>query len=295
MGKLLSYTLLSVITVVPSANAQHPVEVQQLVADGKSFEALVAYRKLPKRKVNAKTHAASAKAAWSLGLATEAASEFDQALAIQAGRGELTESEEARLLLSRGILEYQEERYQVATLYAEKMLGVLTENGPLRAQGAYLLAESLVALGRQAAAEPYYLEALEGASASDRPDIHFALGKCQTKLGKYTDARSNFEAVPLNNPKSPEAIRSLAEIGLTTKNYKSALFWLKTGREKFEEAFLDSWVDYAMVQAAIAQDDVESVRKISAQVEERYPPSDAWHILINAAVEQYEWEKRQGK
>ena len=90
--------------------ADHPVDVQRLSSEGDYFKALTMYELLPDRRLNDDARVSAAKSAWALGLTKKAASIFDAVLR----SGTLDNDDRARVTLSRGIIEYQEEHYQAS-------------------------------------------------------------------------------------------------------------------------------------------------------------------------------------
>ncbi|RMG40475.1 MAG: tetratricopeptide repeat protein [Candidatus Dadabacteria bacterium] len=289
-GKFIIIVLMAVSSCPTAVQAEHPIDIQRKTAEGNYFDALVSFQSLPRRRLTTGAILAAAKSAWGLGLVGKATEFFEKALADQS----LDSTTRARIYLSRGIIEFQEERYRVAMLYAEKAIALL-EAGPLRARSWMLWGESLYQLGSWGAALTKYDRALEEADPTLKGEIHFKYGRCALRLGEQQTAREHFEQVPVDSERTPEAIRYLALIALDLHEYKTGDFWLKKGREEFPEQFLDSWVDYAMLQVAIEQDNIQAVRKIRSAAAKKYPPSDPWFTLLDAAAEIYEWEGAQSK
>jgi tetratricopeptide (TPR) repeat protein len=220
------------------AFAEHPVDVQRLNAEGDHFKALEVYEKIPDRRLSKESDIAAAKSAWALGLTKQAISLFDSVLRDQG----LESEERARITLSRGIIEYQEERYLEAALFAEKAASYLPERAPLRGRALLLWGESLIRAKAYSTAEEKLWRALAEVSPSDRPDAALNLGKVQLKLGKLGDAERSLKAIPTDHPHAAEAIRLLASIALQSEQGSRARFWLEKGRAEYGEHFLDSWV-----------------------------------------------------
>ena len=279
--------LISCAMLSSSALAQHSIDVQRSAAEGSFFEALRLYEKMSKRKATVEAQIAAGNAAWGLGLPERAVREYDSALRSK----ELSAEERARVFLSRGILEYQEGRFQVAVLFAEKTIGKLPGPSPLRSKAWLLWGESLSRLGSYGAAESKYLKALEEAKAEELPDIHYLLGKAQLRLGKTKEAQENFEKIPLHHERTPHAIRELAALAIESQSYEHAAFWLAKGRQDYPNRFLDSWVDFALVQVAIHKDDRKEVERLQEKATKKYPPSDHWLTLLNAAVDVFRWKR----
>ncbi|NLF25317.1 MAG: tetratricopeptide repeat protein [Deltaproteobacteria bacterium] len=270
--------------------AQHPIEVQRKASSGDYLEALALYDRLPRRQITTSATVAAAKSAWALSLPERAVAEFDQALQDkQLGKGE-----RARLLLSRGIIEYQEGHFQVAILYAEKSLKQLKTASPLQAKAWLLWGESLSQLKSYGAAEEKYQKALEASLPAERPEVHYLLGVCQMKLGRLVQARQNFERVPLQHARTADALRGLAELSLQQGQSAQAVFWLNKGRQDYPDKFLDCWVDYILVRAAVEMKDAKQVKLLQAEAQKKYPPSDYWLTLLNAAAEAFNWQMSKG-
>lgn len=282
--------LVSAVTFVGSswtANAQHPIDIQRLSAEGDHFKALSLYELLPHRQFDTDTYVSAAKSAWALGLTKQSIALFDSVL-----RGETLSSEDrARITLSRGVIDFQEERYQEAALFAEKASTLLPEKSPLRGRALLLLGQSLLKVGAYATAEEKLLRALADSIQSDRPEIVFALGSAQIKLGKLTEAEKSLKAVPTEDARAPLAVRSLASIALQTNQSERAQFWFERGKSSYPEAFLDSWADYGMTKAALESGNINHARAVVERAEKRFPPSDTWLILMRAALEHAEWNR----
>ncbi len=269
------------------SRAEHPVDVQRLTADGDYFKALSVYELLPDRQLDRDTYVSAAKSAWALGLTKQANKLFDTVL-----RGTtISTDERARITLSRAAIEYQEERYQEAALFAEKAASYLPEKSPLRGRALLLAGQSLIKLSAYSTAEEKLARALGDAASSDRPEVAFSLGTVQVKLGKFSDAERSFKAIPTDHPRAPLAVKALATISMQSEQRDRARFWIEKGRGNYPEAFLDSWADYGLTRVALDSGDLAQARDVVDKAAKRYPPSDGWLILMQAALEQAEWNK----
>jgi len=288
--QLPSFTALFVLSVALFApregSCQHSVDVQRHLTKGEYLEALIEYDKMPRRKVDFEASFAAAKSAWALSIPDRAIEEFERSLRLP----QLDPFRRAQVLLSRGILEYQEGRSEMASVYAQKVTEMDEVPPSLRARAWHLWGEALMRLALHGAAEDKYLKALSEAAEEDQGEFHFALGKCQLLMGRHEGAKTHFEAVSPKADRYGEALRYLAEIALETRNFDAARAALVKGQEEFSNFFLDAWVDYALLQVAIAKKDVAGVEQISLRANDRFPPSDPWLTLLNAAAEAFRWE-----
>jgi tetratricopeptide (TPR) repeat protein len=291
MKSLLQFPL--VLTVIKTlvtpalALAQHAAEVQQLSADGEHLKALAMYELLPNKKLVTETRVAAAKSAWALGLNRQAAEGFDTVLRDPT----IPQDMRTRLILSRGVIEYQEERYQEAALYAEKAISYMLESAPLRGRAYLLWGQSLLRTGAYVSAHEKFQKALADVQQQDRPEAHFALGLVELKLSRYADAQKHLEAIPMDNTRTPVAVRMLAGIALELHQYDRVKFWVEKGKIDYPEAFVDSWGDYGLVQAAIARGDLDEARRVTEIAQKQFAPSDSWVILMQSSLEVAEWKK----
>ena len=266
--------------------AQHPIDIQRLAAEGEYYQALHAFFELPKRRATTETTLAAARAAWALSLPNKAISYFDTALADEA----LSGTERSRIYLARSIIEYQEERYRVAIVYAERAAALIPDPAPLRGRVWQIWGDSLYRLASYAAAEKKYKQAIAELETEDLPVVNYQLGVCRRHLGRYDLAREAFEQVPLNHAFAADAVRHLARLALDSQRYSQARFWLETGRDRFPDSFLDSWVDYALIRIAIHQGESGALAELLRKAEERHPPSDYWLTLAQSATVAHQWK-----
>ncbi|MCB0335947.1 MAG: hypothetical protein KDD62_06560, partial [Bdellovibrionales bacterium] len=135
-----------------TADAQHAIDVQRLAAEGEYFEALHAYDSMASRRRTLEAQIAAGNAAWALSLPARSIEEFESVLQSD----EITEMQRAQLLLSRGIIEFQESRYRVAVLFAERVFKQFDEPNPLRARALLLWGDALMKLESFGLAEEKY-------------------------------------------------------------------------------------------------------------------------------------------
>lgn len=288
--RYIAYACLPILILHSSAShAQHQIDVQRLSADGEHLKALTLYEILPARKMSTDTRIAAAKSSWALGLNRQAAEQFDTVLR----DATLSLENRARITLSRGVLEYQEERYPEASLYAEKTISYLRESSPLRGRAYLLWGQSLSRTGAYGAAEYKLEQALSDADEADKAEINFALGMVEMRIGKLERAEERLRAIPAQHDRSATAVRALASIALQTNQTERARFWIEKGKSAYPEAFLDSWAEYGLMQVAVASGDLPAARKLVDEAQKNYPASDSWLVLMRAALEESEWERKQ--
>ncbi len=276
------------ISLADVSSAQHPVDVQKASANGEHFKALATYLLIPSRRMNVETRVAAARSAWALGLHRQAADELDIVLREKT----IDPDERARLTFMRGVIDYQEEQYQEAALYSEKTISLLKTPSPLRARAYLLWGQAFMRMKSYGAAEERFKRALPEADSTDVPEIHYALGEVQIRLGKLLEAEEHMKAIPMDNDRTPFAVRNLASIALETEQNERAKFWLQKGRSEFPEAFLDSWAEYGLLKVALADGDLLTARQLVEGAVKQYAPSDPWLLLMQATIEKSEWERR---
>ncbi len=291
MRALLLRYMVSVMCVLVThgsvARAQHSSDVQKLSIEGDHFKALTTYELLPSKRVGIEAKIAAAKSAWALGLNRQAAESFDVILR----EPQLSADTRARLTLSRAVLEYQEERYQEAVLFAEKAVSLLHEASPLRGRALLLWGQANVRMRAYGTAEEKFIQALHEVQGVDRAEANFSLGVVELKLGKYKEAQKHLEAIPMGHERTATTIRLLAALSLETKQIERAKFWIEKGKAEHPEIFVDSWGDYGLVQVALAQGDLETARRIEEGARKQFAPSDSWLVLMQAALEEAEWRR----
>lgn len=273
---------------VTVCSAQHSSDIPKLHSEGEYFKALSVFELLPAKKITDDAAIAAAKSAWALGLNRQAAEQFDSILR----KGDLSVETRVRLVLSRGVLEYQDEHYQEAALFAEKAIGYMTESSPLRGRAYLLWGQSLYRTNAYGQAHEKFINALADTRGNDRGEANFALGLVEMKLSKYDDAQKRLEAIPVDHDRTGAAIRLLAAIALETHQESKAKFWIEKGRAEHPDSFVDSWGDYALLQVALAKGELGEARMLTETAQKNFAPSDPWIILMQAAVEQAEWKKR---
>lgn len=284
---VLASAALSTVVVPRVAIAQHPVDVQRLSSEGEHLKALAMYELLPARTVTVEARVAAAKSSWALGLNRKATDAFDSILREQS----LSSDTRARLTLSRGVIEFQEERYPEASLFAEKTASLLPESSPLRSRALLLWGQSLYRAGTFSTSVEKLDAALQEASAADKPEILFALGSAEMRLGKFADAERHLKAIPTDHERAAATVRLLATIALETHQEDRARFWIEKGQKDYPEAFLDSWGNYGLFQVALSKGEIPAARDVLSDSQQQYPPSDPWLILMQAALEQVEWKR----
>lgn len=284
-------TLLALLCATWSipAHADFPIDVQQKEVEGDYYNAMLSFERMPKRIATTEAIISAAQSAWALSLPEKAIEQYEKALHDQG----LPEVERARIEFARGAIEFQEGNPQVAIVFAERAINRLHDPSPLRGKLWLLWAESLIKLNSVGAAEEKYRLAQKEVGKEDRAEADFLAAQCQLRLGHTADAIDNFARIPVNHGRAPEAIRALAALSMGSGDFSQASFWLETGRSKFPDRFLDSWVDYALLTIAAREKNIARVQEIRAAAAMKYPPSDPWLTLLEAKAESALWEQRQ--
>ncbi len=288
-GSLLA-GLFSLIAFVPTVvHAEHQIDVQRKSAEGDHFKALSVYELLPSRGMSYATRIAAGESAWALGDVRRATAIFDSVLR----EDHVSPEERAKILFSRGVIEFQEQRYQESTLFAEKAVNSLVKGTPLRVRAELLWGQALIRAKRFVTAEEILVKALKASGANDRPEIALSLAEVYLQLGKLEHATKILKVIPADHEYAGRAVRFLSQISVQMDQGARARFWIERGREGYREAFLDSWADFSLAAIALKQGDLELARHIVEGARNRYPPSDRWLILIDARLEQAEWSNRE--
>jgi tetratricopeptide (TPR) repeat protein len=270
-------------------HAEEPITVQVLASRGEYYPALLTYEKLPKRKITTESKIAAARAAWALNLHGRAAELFDQALETP----ELSPVDRGRVYLSRGIIELQQEHYQMATLLAKKALEQVSEQGPLRAKMLLLVGQAQYQLKNYGEVYSVLTDAAQHSDGDDEGEVQFLLGQASQALNRIDEAIQHFKAVPYGHERTAATFRKLAEISLQLHQPTQVRFWIEKAQKDFPDQFIDSWTQYALLQASIELNDVETMRAIHLQANQKYGGSDFWLGLMNAAKEHKEWMLRR--
>jgi tetratricopeptide (TPR) repeat protein len=285
LAGLVSFTTL----IATAAHAEHQIDVQRKSAEGDHFRALAVYELLPNRGMNYATKIAAGESAWALGDVRRATAIFDSILR----ENQVSPEERAKILFSRGVIEFQEQRYQESTLFAEKAVKSLMKGTPLRVRAELLWGQALTRAKRFVTAEETLVKALKASGANDRPEIALSLAEVYLQLGKLEDATKILKVIPADHEYAGRAVRLLSQISVQMDQGARARFWIEKGREGYREAFLDSWADFSLASIALKQGDLEVARSIVEGARNRYPPSDRWLVLIEARLEQAEWSNRE--
>jgi tetratricopeptide (TPR) repeat protein len=275
--------------MVSATQAQHSIDVEKKTQSGEWLEALTAYKKMPTRKVTATTALSAAKSAWALGLVDLAKKEFDRALVLDSSSAQLSTESRARIYFSRGAIELQEGNYQGAIVYAEKADKLVREAGPLNSEINQLWGEALFKSNKPQLALRKLEQALTGVSNEHAGDLHYSIGSAAMILGQLEKAEDHFTQIPVRHVRSALAIKSLGTIALENRKYQEVIFWLNKGREEYPDAFLDSWVDYALTKSYSSIGESQKATETATKAAAMYPPSDGWLILLQSISEQAKW------
>ena len=245
---------------------------------GMHFEAIVAaYEGTSELSLGDKL--AGARSAWALGLVDTARRLWDEALATK----NFDDIERHRALLARAIVELQEGRFEDARSIAERSANTLPASD-LRAQLWLVIAEALREQGAPSLAEGYYRKAIEDGSNEVQAEGRFLLAECQLKLGRINDARYSYAALDSRSKFTPRALRRLAEIDLTQRNFEGVITWIDEGRELGTADLQDGWSSYALIVAYTELGRLEDADKELLALKTRHTDQDRWYTLSEAAV-----------
>ena len=264
---------------VTSASIQTE-SVRALSQDGRHLDALRLFSSVAENEITLADRLAAAKSAWALGLVERARILWRDAFSVR----EFTGAERHREQLAWAIMELQENNGEEARAIAEKSASEMSPSD-LRSQFWLLIGESLKKQGAWSQAESYYRRAGEESEGETKNEAMFLLGDCQLKLGLINDARYSFANVSTSSKYAAKAIRQLAEIDLTQRNYEGVLTWISEGEAASPDSFIDPWVGYAHVTSLIELHRRSDAEKILDGLRVRFSEKEPWFALAQAAFE----------
>ncbi len=283
--KLLFFILL--LLVNPSISfSEHPIDVQKNAHNKEYYKAMISFEKLPKQKANKDVLLSAAQSAWALSLPDTATTLFDKVLNDE----KLTKDEKSKIYLYKGIIEFQEEKYSTAKIYAEKSL-MLASKDEFKSPAYKLLGDSLFKLKQYSNAKSQYKKALSYASEEEKSNINYQLGVTCFYLGDFENSKNYFSKVSLDNEDAPFAIRLLIKIALEENDFSSLKKWLDVATSEFPDEFLDSYIEYAKIKLAINEKNKQVANKTLQEAMEKFPQSDPWINLAMASYEAFLWER----
>jgi tetratricopeptide (TPR) repeat protein len=265
-----------------TAYAEHPHEVVMLEAKQNFYDAYQAFLKLSPRNRPIDALIAGGRSAWGLSLPDQARKIFTYVL-----KQSLTREQEGEVLLSLAVINFQEKKLDDAETAVMRVLSRFPSMHPFRGRAFYVLGEIYDHKNNSNEALTYLESAFEEAAPELIPTISYLQGRLFKKVGKFDEAQKAFERIPVSHELAGHSVRRLAKLSLENKDFAQAEFWLQKGREEHQALFLDSWVEYALMQVALSRGDVRQVEKLVQQATKKYPLSDPWLVLLNAAAEQF--------
>lgn len=278
--------ILILLIIAGGVFGESPATIEKLSSQGEFYKAMVSFEQLSKRARTPQALIAVGKSAWALSLPKLAVERLEEALNLADRDGyKIPNQERARVILYRAIIEFQEDNFKSAYAYAGRALELLDEPSNLRGKVLLLQGESLVREGKCGPAEKILEQSLVEIGHVEKPNAALVLARCQIQLARYESAEATLASIPANHERAGEGIRLMAELYLDQKRDSDAGEWLQKGREMFPEQFLDSWVDYGLLRAAVDLHDKELVAKIQKEAAQRHPPSDYWLTLLDAIAE----------
>lgn len=275
-----------VLTLTTSVLADSPTTIEKLSSQGEFYKAMVSFEQLSKRARTPKALIAAGKSAWALSLPKLAVERLEEALLVADREGyQIPNQERARVIFYRAIIEFQEDNFNSAYAYSGRSLELLDAPSNLRGKVLLLQGESLVRQGQCGPAERILEQSYIEIGNSEKPNAAIVLAKCQIALARYESAENTLISIPADHERAGEGIRLMAELYLDQKRDREAGEWLLKGRELFPEQFLDSWVDYGLVRAAVDLFDKDLVAQRQKDAIARHPASDYWVTLLDAIAE----------
>ncbi len=278
--------ILLTIIFINLAFADSPSTIEKLSSEGEFYKAMVSFEQLSKRARTPKALIAAGKSAWALSLPKLAVERLEEALIVADREGyKIPNEERARVIFYRAIIEFQEDNFKSSYAYAGRSLELLDSASTLRGKVLLLQGESLVRQGQCGPAEKLLEQSYIEIGNIEKPNAALVLAKCQIELARYESAENTLASIPADHERAGEGIRLMAELFLDQKRDREAGEWLLKGRELFPEQFLDSWVDYGLVRAAVDLFDKELVSQRQKDAISRHPASDYWVTLLDAIAE----------
>ena len=253
--------------------------IEELARRGKYYEAIVRLFEEEDLSTPAEKLAA-AKAAWALGLVDTARELWDEVFAQRNFR----DLERSRAMLARSILELQESKYEAARSFAEAAAQELSASD-LRAQFWLVIAEGLKEQGALSLAEGYYKKAAEEGNKKIANEALFLLGECEFKLGLISEARYAFAGIDTSTAYTAAALKRLAEIDLSQRNYEGVVTWVEEGRDSYPSEFEDGWTTYALSTSLLELGRTDEAQSEVNTFGVKHTEQDAWFLLARAALE----------
>jgi tetratricopeptide (TPR) repeat protein len=283
MVRLLILILVAAPTMALSEEASHPFTVVRAVADGDYYSALKNYLTSSSSQVEKQAKIAAVESGAALSLPDFALHESSQLITGDRLSGE----EEQKLRFIRALIGYQEGNYNEALKEASLGIDKCKIRCGYGVRLEILTGDAYLKLNKRELALAAYdrAEILAQDHKELTQEISFRKGEILYDLGEYQASKDHYLKITRTHPRAAKALRRLAEIYLNQKSYDEAVMCLTTGRAEFPEAFLDSWVDYALVEIAAKRHESEALLEISEAAKQRYPSNDGWASLLKAEAE----------
>ena len=255
--------------------------IKELTEQGKYFDAVMRTEEDHSYKPLGEIVAA-AKSAWALSLIASARKYWDQALAHRDCSG----AERARVLLARGLMEFQERNYEESRSLAEEGASNIPQS-ELRGELWLLIGESLRSQELYSISESYFEKASLEAGSERKQEALLSLAQVQKQLGKLQEARSTLTKVELNSNITPKALNELVSIDAKSNNAQGVRTWISEGRKTFPSEFNTSESSYNQVRAMLADGQVEDAEKELSKLIKEVHEDDVWLQLSKALVEEF--------
>lgn len=255
--------------------------IRELSEQGKHFEAIIRVEKDNSYRPLGEIIAA-AKSAWALSLISHARKYWDLALSHKDCVG----TERARVLLARGLMEFQERNFEQARSIAEEGTSYINES-ELRGELWLLIGESLRAQELFSLSETYLDKAVSESTGHRKQEAILSLAAVKKQLGKTDDARNTLTKVELSSQVTVKALTELVHIDAQKNNAQGVRTWIQEGRKSFPSEFSSSQIGFQHVRAMLSDGLLDDAEKEIQKVSREVHADDVWLQLSRSLVEEY--------
>lgn len=235
-------------------------EITRLAKQGRHLEAVRAWLALDKADRSDELKVYVAESAWAVGDVWLARSLWDEL----ESDVEIDSIDRARILLSRGVMEFQENSLSIALDYAERAEKLL-EPSELQAQVQLLAAEVLKEQGNTDEALLKLQDIEDHCERETAAEAKLMEGQLLLKQGQYQAARKALARADLL-AESWNAHEALIEVNLKLKNYERVLELIDEAQSRFERESSEDKVTYWKVQSLLELGQVSEAEGIVAEL-----------------------------